>query len=94
MSRRDGPRSLVIARALRRLVIPWASRAIAMLPVLLGLSGCSGWPIGISLPGGPTRGTMTYDEAVAARDGLTRLDRVPQDRVMQDRLMQDRAPAR
>ena len=53
-------------------------RPIAALTLLVALAGCSGWrPIGISLPGGPTRGTMTYDEAMGARTGLTRLERVP-----------------
>jgi hypothetical protein len=53
-----------------------ALRPVALLALLLALAGC-GWPSGISLPGGPTRGTMTYDEAMGARNGLTRLERLP-----------------
>lgn len=53
-----------------------APQPIVLLALLLALTGC-GWPSGISLPGGPTRGTMTYDEAMGARTGLTRLERLP-----------------
>jgi hypothetical protein len=54
-------------------------RAVALL-ALLALAGCAGGISGISgirLPGGPSRGSMTYDEAMGARSGLTTLDRVP-----------------
>ena len=51
-------------------------RRLALLLALLALAGCTG--IGsVRLPGGPGRGTMTYDDAMAARSGLTTLDRVP-----------------
>lgn len=50
---------------------------ILRLLALLALPGCTGDVIGLRLPGGPTRGTMTYDEAMAARTGLTTLDRLP-----------------
>ena len=52
-----------------------SSRAMALL-ALLALAGCTGVS-GIRLPGGPSRGSMTYDEAMGARSGLTTLDRVP-----------------
>ena len=52
---------------------------LAVLALALALAGCAGAPFSIALPGGPTRGTMTYDEAMDARSGLTRLDRVPLD---------------
>jgi hypothetical protein len=52
------------------------SRQAPILLALLTLAGCTGWPSSIALPGGPLRGTMTHDEAMAARTGLTRLDRV------------------
>ena len=51
-------------------------RAVALL-ALLALAGCAGGISGIRLPGGPSRGSMTYDEAMGARSGLTTLDRVP-----------------
>lgn len=57
-------------------------RIAATLPalaLLLGLAGCADGPHSVRLPGGPTRGTMTHDEAMGARTGLTTLDRVPQD---------------
>jgi hypothetical protein len=54
-----------------------ALHSVAPLALLLVLAGCGGWPSGISLPGGPTRGSMTYDEAMGARTGLTRLERLP-----------------
>ena len=44
---------------------------------LLSLAACADWPGSIRLPGGPTRGSMTYDEAMGARSGLTTVDRVP-----------------
>ena len=54
------------------------SRAAA---ALLGAAGAAGLRrrglAGIRLPGGPSRGSMTYDEAMGARSGLTTLDRVP-----------------
>ena len=53
------------------------SRAAAALLALLALPGCAGGLAGIRLPGGPSRGSMTYDEAMGARSGLTTLDRVP-----------------
>lgn len=49
----------------------------AILLVGLALAGCTGPPSSIALPGGPSRGTMTHDEAMEARSGLTRVDRVP-----------------
>ena len=52
------------------------ARAAAALLALLALAGCAG-VTGIRLPGGPSRGSMTYDEAMGARSGLTTLDRVP-----------------
>jgi hypothetical protein len=54
------------------------SRA-AILLAGLALAGCTGPPSSIALPGGPSRGTMTHDEAMDARSGLTRVDRVPLD---------------
>jgi hypothetical protein len=51
-------------------------RAAAALLALLALAGCAG-VTGIRLPGGPSRGSMTYDEAMGARSGLTTLDRLP-----------------
>ena len=51
-------------------------RRAAVLLALLVLAGCAGIS-GIRLPGGPSRGSMTYDEAMGARSGLTTLDRVP-----------------
>ncbi|MEN0074565.1 MAG: hypothetical protein AAGC69_09280 [Paracraurococcus sp.] len=45
--------------------------------MLLGLAGCGGPVVGLRLPGGPVRGSMTYDEAIGARDGLTSVDRLP-----------------
>jgi hypothetical protein len=51
-------------------------RAVVLL-ALLALAGCTGGITGIRLPGGPSRGSMTYDEAMGARSGLTTLDRVP-----------------
>ena len=50
---------------------------VAALLALLALAGCTGGISGIRLPGGPSRGSMTYDEAMGARSGLTTLDRVP-----------------
>ncbi|WP_165838967.1 hypothetical protein [Roseicella frigidaeris] len=44
--------------------------------MVLGLAGC-GPVVGLRLPGGPMRGSMTYDEAIGARDGLTSVDRFP-----------------
>ena len=52
------------------------ARAAAVLLALLAVAGCAG-VTGIRLPGGPSRGSMTYDEAMGARSGLTTLDRVP-----------------
>ena len=69
--------------------LPWRSRGRAteggwvggrafVLPaLLLGLAGC-GPVVGLRLPGGPMRGSMTYDEAIGARDGLTSVDRLPE----------------
>ncbi|MDN3564757.1 hypothetical protein ACFQY5_08555 [Paeniroseomonas aquatica] len=54
------------------------SRPAVLLAALL-LAGCSGPPSSIALPGGPSRGTMTHEEAMGARSGLTRLDRLPLD---------------
>jgi hypothetical protein len=51
----------------------------AILLAGLALAGCTGPPSSIALPGGPSRGTMTHDEAMDARSGLTRVDRVPLD---------------
>lgn len=48
----------------------------AALLALLPLAGCAGVS-SIRLPGGQSRGSMTYDEAMSARSGLTTLDRVP-----------------
>jgi hypothetical protein len=53
-----------------------SERRLALLLALLALAGCTG-VTGIRLPGGPARGSMTYDEAMGARSGLTTLDRVP-----------------
>jgi hypothetical protein len=53
-----------------------ARRALAML-ALFAFAGCADWPGAIRLPGGPTRGSLTYDEAMGARSGLTTLDRIP-----------------
>ena len=50
--------------------------ALALLLALLALAGCTGISA-IRLPGGPGRGTMTYDDAMGARSGLTTVDRVP-----------------
>jgi hypothetical protein len=61
------------------------SRA-AILLAGLALAGCTGPPSSIALPGGPSRGTMTHDEAMDARSGLTRVDRV-------DRVPLDAAPS-
>ena len=47
------------------------------LAPLLALSACTGTPSSIRLPGGPSRGSMTHDEAMGARSGLTTLDRLP-----------------
>lgn len=47
------------------------------LVVLALLAGCADGASSIRLPGGPVRGTMTWDEAMAARTGLTTLERVP-----------------
>ena len=59
----------------------WVGGRAPALPVLLllllGLAGC-GPVVGLRLPGGPMRGSMTYDEAVGARDGLTSVDRLPE----------------
>lgn len=52
-------------------------RRLAWLLTLLALAGCTGGISGIRLPGGPACGSMTYDEAMGARSGLTTLDRVP-----------------
>ena len=54
-----------------------SSRAAATLLAVFALAGCTGGISGIRLPGGPNRGSMTYDEAMGARSGLTTLDRVP-----------------
>jgi hypothetical protein len=52
----------------------------AVLLALLVLAGCTNGPgpSSVRLPGGPMRGTMTWDEAMSARTGLTTLDRVPE----------------
>lgn len=50
--------------------------AMAWVGLLVALAGCTGAPGSIALPGGPTRGTMTYDEAMAARTGTTRVDQL------------------
>lgn len=52
------------------------SRAAVTLLALLALVGCTGVS-SLRLPGGQSRGSMTYDEAMSARSGLTTVDRVP-----------------
>lgn len=54
----------------------WRCRAAPILALLL-LGGCTGEVVGLRLPGGPTRGSMTHDEAMGARSGLTSVDRLP-----------------